>query len=151
MLDLILTIPEIFPHATGYIYLVENEPDVLVLKAPRTPGDSQPPLCDPHGRFCVPVVSSGQTLGLINIITGEEGERIPEAETFLVAVANTLAAVIMRHQAETERNKFREQLSENEKLTALGRISANVADEIRNPLKAKSGWAPPSYFTSLAS
>jgi GAF domain-containing protein len=123
----------------GYIYLVENEPDVLVLKAPRTPGDSQPPLCDPHGRFCVPVVSSGQTLGLINIITGEEGERIPEAETFLVAVANTLAAVIMRHQAETERNKFREQLSENEKLTALGRISANVADEIRNPLKAKSG------------
>jgi PAS domain S-box-containing protein len=141
VLDLILTIPGLFPHATGHIYLVENEPEVLVLKAPRTSGDAQPPPCDPQGRFCVPVVSSGQTLGLINIMTEEGSERIPEAETFLVAVANTLAAVIMRHQAETERNKFREQLSESEKLAALGRIAANVADEMRNPLTAIGGFA----------
>jgi PAS domain S-box-containing protein len=95
----------------------------------------------PHGHYCVPVVSSGQLLGIINVFTEEGHERSTEEETFLVAVANTLAAVIMRHQAETERNAFREQLAEAEKLAALGRITANVAHEIRNPLTAIGGFA----------
>ena len=177
VLDLILTIPGLFPQARGYIYLVENNPGVLVLRAPRTFPDSQPPPCErissgkcvcgkaaptcadavtrclagkneiqhssdlPQGYFCVPVVSSGQLLGLINITMNGGSAIAPDTDAFLVAVANTLAAVIMRHQAETERNKFREQLSESEKLAALGRIAANVADEIRNPLTAIGGFA----------
>ena len=37
--------------------------------------------------------------------------------------------------------RFSEQLSESEKFAALGRIAANVADEIRNPLTAVGGFA----------
>ncbi len=141
VLDLILAIPGLFPHATGSIFLAEDDPDVLVLKAPRTSAPYQPELCEAENNYCIPIVSSGQKLGLVNIITAEGSQKIPEAEAFLVAVANTLAAVIMRHQAETDRNRFRERLAENEKLAALGRIAANVADEVRNPLTAIGGFS----------
>jgi len=80
-------------------------------------------------------------LGLINVITEHGHEKVPEEETLFVAVANTLTAVIMRRQAEEERDRFREQLAQTEKLAALGRMTANVAHEIRNPLTAVGGFA----------
>jgi PAS domain S-box-containing protein len=169
-LELILSVPAFFSRARGCIYLVEKEMD-LVLKAvyglfpageggpppPRqrmslneaVPGDEE--MClegepsftwePPYGRYCLPIISLGRPLGLIDILIENAEERVPELETFLAAIANTLAAVIMRHQAEAERNRFRKQLAETEKLTALGRITANVAHEIRNPLTAVGGFA----------
>jgi len=175
-LNLMLAIPGLSPQPRGSIYLVEDEPEVLVLRAFRSSPDL-PPLCEripfgkcicgeaaaecavafteciderheirysgerPHGHYCVPIVSSGQSLGLINIFTEEGHERTQEEETFLVAVSNTLATVIMRHQAESELDDFRVQLSEAEKFAALGRMTANVAHEIRNPLTAIGGFA----------
>jgi signal transduction histidine kinase len=176
-LDLILEVPRLALQARGCIYLVEDEPEVLVLKALRNFPDLPPPceriafgkcMCGkaasscavvftecledgrheirhpndyPHGHYCVPIVSAGNTLGLINIFIEEGHEKGPEEEPFLVAVADTIAAIIMRHHAEAERNRFREQLAENEKMAALGRITASVADEIRNPLTAIGGFA----------
>jgi PAS domain S-box-containing protein len=176
VLGLILAIPGLSRQPKGSIYLVENEPEVLVLKASRGYTDTAPPcgkvsfgdcLCGDaaanqtvsfagclderhtigrtntlsHGHHCVPIVSAGQTLGLIDVNTEEGHERAPEEEAFLVAVANTLATVIVRRQTEAERNRLKEELAETEKLTALGRMTANVAHEIRNPLTAIGGFA----------
>jgi PAS domain S-box-containing protein len=56
----------------------------------------------------------------------------------------TVAAVrdiTERSKAEEERQRLRDQLAQAEKMSALGRIAANVADEIRNPLTSVGGFA----------
>ena len=49
--------------------------------------------------------------------------------------------ITARKKAEEEKQRLRDQLAEAEKLSALGRIAANVADEIRNPLTTVGGFA----------
>ncbi len=177
ILELILSIPGLALKPSGYIYLIEDEPEVLVLKAPRgIPESEQSPcrkvsfgecLCGqaasdctmvfaecldgrheirhsnefPHGHYCVPIVSGEKALGLINLFLSEGHRRSAEEEEFLAAIASTLASVVERHQAEMEKHRLMGQLAEAEKLSALGRITANVADEIRNPLTSVGGFA----------
>jgi PAS domain S-box-containing protein len=94
----------------------------------------------PHGHYCAPIVSGEKVLGLINVLVKEGHKRAPEEEEFLAAIASTLAGIIERHQTETETHRLMGQLAESEKLSALGRITANVAHEIRNPLTAIGGF-----------
>jgi signal transduction histidine kinase len=95
----------------------------------------------PHGHYCVPIVSGGKSLGLINVYLQEWHKRDRDEEAFLSAVGNTLAGVIERHRAESEKQRLQEELVQSEKLAALGRITANVAHEIRNPLTSVGGFA----------
>ena len=95
----------------------------------------------PHGHYCVPIVSGGKPLGLINVYVQQWHKRETSEEAFLSAVANTLAGVIERHRAEEEKGRLQERLVQSEKLAALGRITANVAHEIRNPLTSVGGFA----------
>jgi PAS domain S-box-containing protein len=177
ILDLILSIPGLALKSRGYIYLTEDEPDVLVLKAPSKILDSELSPCRrisfgeclcgkaastctmvfaeclddrhdirspdefPHGHYCVPIVFRGKALGVINLFVSEGHTRKEEEEEFLTAIASSLASVVERHQTEMEKHRLMEQLAEAEKLSALGRITANVADEIRNPLTSVGGFA----------
>jgi len=63
-----------------------------------------------------------------------------ETDGGIVAVG-AIRDITERKKAEDEKQRLREQLAEVEKLSALGRIAANVADEIRNPLTAVGGFA----------
>lgn len=176
VLDLIMTIPGLALESKGAIYLVEDDPDVLVLKAPRKGFDGGMPCekiafgrcvcgraakqCEivftdcvgdshelrfsddsPHGHYCVPIVSGGKALGLINVFLREGHKRSVGEEEFLTSIAHTLAGVIERYRADQERERLREQLAQAEKLSALGRVTASVADEIRNPLTSVGGFA----------
>lgn len=177
VLGLIFTIPGIARESRGYIYLYEDESDVLVLKMRRELGGSLHAPCERiasgkcicgkaaascsfsyvdcmderheiryskdfgHGHYCAPIVAGQRRLGLINILLEEGHERSADEEQFLAAVANTLATVIEWHRAETERDMFRRQLAEAEKIAALGRMTASVAHDIRNPLTAIGGFA----------
>ncbi len=95
----------------------------------------------PHGHYCVPIVSGENPLGVITIHLEEMHKRDSAEEAFLSAVADTLAGVIERRRAEEEKRRLQEQLVQSEKLAALGRIAANVAHEIRNPLTSVGGFA----------
>ncbi len=104
-------------------------------------GHSVEPIPFPHGHYCVPIVSGKLTLGLLNVFVKEGHKRKESEEKFLLAIANTLAVIIERHKADQERMMLKEQLMQADKMVALGRLTANVAHEIRNPLTAVGGFA----------
>ena len=178
VLDLIVTLPSFVLRTRGSIYLIEHEPERLILRAMHGFSVSQvascasvplgadrsvssaPSVCqimpsdclDEHheiqysasgdgGQYCVPIVYANSALGLINVAVSGGHRRVPEEEEFLSAIANSLAGLIERRQVEKEKEGFREQLVESEKLAALGRITANVSHTIKNPLTAIGGFA----------
>lgn len=93
------------------------------------------------GQYCVPIVFNEKVLGLINVAVTGGHQRTLEEEEFLAAIANSLAGLIERHQSEQEKENLRGQLTETERLAALGRITANVSHTIKNPLTAIGGFA----------
>jgi PAS domain S-box-containing protein len=93
------------------------------------------------GEYCVPIAIGERLLGLINVAVMDGHRPVPEEETFLSAIADSLAGLIERHQAENAKTRLKEQLAESEKFAALGRITANVSHTIKNPLMAIGGFA----------
>lgn len=95
----------------------------------------------PHGHYCVPILSGEKALGVINVFVKEGHKRSGGEESFLASVASTLAGIIQHNRTEHEKEHLQAQLAQTEKLAALGRFTANVAHEIRNPLTAIGGFA----------
>jgi len=56
-----------------------------------------------HGHYCVPIVYAGRTLGVINVRLPEGHQRDREEEGSLASIADTLAGIIIRKQAEKGR------------------------------------------------
>lgn len=54
----------------------------------------------PHGHYCVPIMSSEQVLGVINVYLKDGYKNNKEDEDFLTVIANTLAGVIKRKHTE---------------------------------------------------
>ena len=95
----------------------------------------------PHGHYCVPIVSGKNVYGLLNVYIKEGHKRSDREESLLTSVASTLATIIERNRAEEEKKELQRQLAQAEKLAALGRFTANIAHEIRNPLTSVGGFA----------
>ncbi|MDP1809206.1 MAG: SpoIIE family protein phosphatase [Actinomycetota bacterium] len=138
-IDIILSAPFIPLERKGGIFLVEEEQNMLVLKAGSGLPDSLLSMCArvpfgeclcgraaagrklvfagglderhehqykgmvPHGHYNIPVLSQlkkGRVLGVIVLYVRAGHERDKKEEEFLHAVANTLAGIIERKQAE---------------------------------------------------
>jgi PAS domain S-box-containing protein len=95
----------------------------------------------PHCHYCVPILSGDKTLGVINLVVKKDHERSNDEEELLTSIANTLAVIIEHNSADIERQHLQTQLAQVEKLSALGRFTANVAHEIRTPLTLIGGFA----------
>jgi putative nucleotidyltransferase with HDIG domain len=57
-----------------------------------------------HGHYCVPILYAGRSLGVINVRLPVGHQRDQQEEDSLVAVADTLAGIIIRKRAEKERS-----------------------------------------------
>jgi serine phosphatase RsbU (regulator of sigma subunit) len=135
-LDLLFSISWIALESKGAVFLVENEPGVLVMKAQRGLGPAHAAYCrkvpfgdclcgraagtcqmvfadrvdsrhdrhypgmSPHGHYCVPMISDGETVGLINLYVAEGHRRTAKEELFLSSVANTLVSAVRRKRTE---------------------------------------------------
>ncbi|MBF0473277.1 MAG: diguanylate cyclase, partial [Nitrospirae bacterium] len=55
---------------------------------------------EPHGHYCIPILSGATILGVLNLYVKHSHKREKSEEDFLIAVANTLAGIINRDKAE---------------------------------------------------
>ena len=138
ILNLIISIPWLELERKGSIFLVEDDPGVLVMKANyrlapqllktckqvsfgrclcgRAALSGQVEFADcvdsrhenryegisPHGHYCIPILSAGKVVGVINIYIEEKHKQNKREEEFLCSVADVLAGIIKRKQAEDE-------------------------------------------------
>jgi PAS domain S-box-containing protein len=66
-----------------------------------------------HGHHCIPIRSSDRrVLGVLNLYTREGQARDAHEETLLIGIADILAGVILRRQAEGELDHYRRHLEE---------------------------------------
>src|SRR5438105_927100 len=82
----------------------------------------------------VPLLFSGQAIGALNVYTAELHNFSNEEIRILSALAELSALAIEKARLYERIVDVEEQLRQNEKLSALGLLAAEVAHEIRNPL-----------------
>ncbi len=82
----------------------------------------------------VPLLYSEQTIGALNVYTGHRYSFSNEEIRLLTALAELSATAIEKARLYERVVDIEEQLRQNEKLSALGLLAAEVAHEIRNPL-----------------
>lgn len=135
-LKLVLAIPWLSLQSRGCIFLVEDDPKVLIMKVQNGLADPIQNACSrvpfgrclcgraawtrqiqfadhlderhetrydgiyPHGEYCVPIISSGRVLGVMNLYLKEGHSRDAGEEAFLHSIADALAGIIDRRRAE---------------------------------------------------
>ena len=82
----------------------------------------------------VPLLFAGQPIGTLNVYTGRPYNFSNEEISILSALAELSAIAIEKARLYERIVDVEEQLRQNEKLSALGLLAAEVAHEIRNPL-----------------
>ncbi len=82
----------------------------------------------------VPLLFAGQAIGVLSVYTGRSYKFSDEEIRILAALAELSAIAIEKARLYERVVDVEEQLRQNEKLSALGLLAAEVAHEIRNPL-----------------
>ena len=82
----------------------------------------------------VPLLFSGQAIGALSVYTGQPYSFSNEEIRILSALAELSAIAIEKARLYERLVDVEEQMRQNEKLSALGLLAAEVAHEIRNPL-----------------
>jgi len=82
----------------------------------------------------VPLLYRGQAIGTLSVYTGQRYTFSDEEVRILSALAELSAIAIEKARLYERVVDVEEQLRQNEKLSALGLLAAEVAHEIRNPL-----------------
>lgn len=103
-----------------------------------------------HGHYCVPILSQGRLLGVLNTYVAAGHPWNGEEAEFLQTMANIMAGIIerkrmeeqlQRHNAElaAQLGERTQQLIHADRLTTLGTLAAGIAHEINNPTSFISG------------
>ncbi|MFC2004406.1 PAS domain S-box protein [Chloroflexota bacterium] len=95
----------------------------------------------PHGHYCVPILSSDKLFGVITLYLKEGHRRDESEEEFLRAIANVMAGIIQRKQAEKKERHLQEELNITSRLASIGQMASGVAHEINNPLTSVIGFS----------
>lgn len=123
------------------VEILDHPPPGASLPAGGEMAESRPRGLAAASPCTIPISAGERQHGTINITLREGQTRSGQEDKFLAAIAHTLAGIIEHKHTEYERRRLHEQLLQAEKLSALGRMTANIAHEIRNPLTVLGGLA----------
>jgi signal transduction histidine kinase len=87
----------------------------------------------PHGHYCIPIVAVGRALGVLNLYVKDGHRRDQREEEFLVAIANTLAGIILRRQAEGALRRSLEETARGQRLLLALSQAAQAVQRARTP------------------
>ncbi|MBM3888771.1 MAG: GAF domain-containing protein, partial [Verrucomicrobia bacterium] len=82
----------------------------------------------------VPLTSGGNAIGVLSVYTGEPHRFSNDEILLLTALASLGSVAVRKAQLYEKIVDAEEQLRQNEQLSALGLLAAEIAHEIRNPL-----------------
>jgi signal transduction histidine kinase len=91
----------------------------------------------PHGHYCIPILSGERLLGVLNLYVREGHKKNMFEEAFLYSVANTLAGIIERKQAQESLENAYEALKSVD--VVKDDIISNVSHELRTPITIIKG------------
>ncbi len=95
----------------------------------------------PHGHYCIPILSAGEVLGVLDLSIRDGHVRDEEDEEFLLAIANGLAGIIQRKRSEIQLVRYRQQLEKlaKEDMGELSDVNKLIEVEIseRTQLEVK--------------
>ncbi|MCS1410157.1 MAG: Sensor protein ZraS [Verrucomicrobia subdivision 3 bacterium] len=84
--------------------------------------------------LCVPLIHGENCIGVLNVYTDKRHSFSDEEIRILTAFASASATAIEKARLYDHMRGIEEKLRQNEKLSALGLLAAEIAHEIRNPL-----------------
>jgi diguanylate cyclase (GGDEF)-like protein/PAS domain S-box-containing protein len=98
----------------------------------------------PHGHYCVPILSSNRLLGVINTYIPDGHKRTQDEEKFFSMAADTMAGVIERKRGVEALNKSKERLQTLSKATFEGVsvVKGEMIVDCNNQLAEMLGYKP---------
>ena len=90
----------------------------------------------PHGHYCVPICAGDATLGVINTYLAAGHEPSAIDLEFLMAVADTLAGVLLRRRVAGECDELRRLLDHALRQGPLDRVSVRAAQELTETMSS---------------
>ena len=92
-----------------------------------------------HAFYCVPLVLSGKTLGVIALCVEASHVRDAREEEFLRTLASVLTGIVRHKRAEEERQLLEVQLAQSQKMESIGSLAGGVAHDFNNMLSVILG------------
>ena len=89
----------------------------------------------------IPIIASGRTLGLVNVISRDAGNFPPERVRIFTTVVDGIGPLFEIARLEGQRRLEQEQLQETIRLSSIGELAAGVAHELNNPLTSVLGYS----------
>jgi signal transduction histidine kinase len=175
-IDQITSISWLSLESKGAIFLVEDEPEALIMNAQRGLPIPLQTMCarvsfgrcmcgqaassgeivfadhvnsrhenrcesiSSHGHYCIPILSAGKVLGVINAYVREGHRYDQKEEEFLRTVANAVAGIIERNKAQQRQTQLLERLEStvtqlNQSNKELREFAHLAAHDLKTPLR----------------
>jgi signal transduction histidine kinase len=89
-----------------------------------------------HGSFVFPIVSSADTLGVLNFATRRPREPEEQLLQAITAIGVQIAQFLRRREADDKQQLLEAQLHQAQKMQAIGTLATGIAHEFNNVLRA---------------